>query len=178
VLGTGAIGLIAVQVGTAMGCRIDAIGLDEGGLRAASASGADATHTPNDAPADAYDVVFDATGSAAIGPTLTRIAGIAGRILVIGIPPRPVDGVDLASFVSKGLSLQGVLGGVHLLPRALSLIASGAIRPDILIERLVSVSDAAEAFARVNEPGRAAPKLIFDMRTFAGAHVAAATGAR
>jgi threonine dehydrogenase-like Zn-dependent dehydrogenase len=77
--------------------------------------------------------------------------------------------------VSKGLSLTGVLGGVHLLARALQLIASGAIRPDLLIERVVPVSQAAEAFARCNAPGRDRPKLVMDMSTLADAVLAAVT---
>lgn len=91
----------------------------------------------------------------------------------IGIPGRPSDGVDLAAFVSKGLTLTGVLGGVHLLSRALQLIASGAIRPDLLIERVVPVSQAAEAFARCSAPGRDRPKLVLDMSTLSDAVLAA-----
>jgi 2-desacetyl-2-hydroxyethyl bacteriochlorophyllide A dehydrogenase len=171
VLGTGTIGLIAVQIGVAMGCRVDVIGRNEGGTAAARDFGAQRAFSPDDAPDDAYDVIFDATGSAAIGPLLTRIAAIAGRILEVGIPGRPVDGVDLAAFVSKGLSLQGILGGVHLLPRALSLIAAGAINPEALIDRVVSVSEAASAFGRTLGAGRAKPKLILDMATLTDAEL-------
>lgn len=173
VLGSGAIGLLAVQVGVSMGCVVDVIGIDEAGLKAASGLGAAATTRPDDAPSDAYDVVLDATGAAAIAPLLTRVAAVGGRIMEIGIPGRPADGVDLAAFVSKGLTLTGILGGVHLLARALQLIASGAIRPDLLIEGVVPVSQAAEAFARCNAPGRDRPKLVIDMSTVADAVLAA-----
>ncbi|GAB3682794.1 zinc-dependent alcohol dehydrogenase [Angustibacter aerolatus] len=165
VLGTGTIGLIAVQVGIATGCVVDVLGIDEAGLGAARGFGAHAALAPDDAPADTYDVVLDCTGAASLGPTLTRIAAIGGRIMEVGIPGRPVDGVDLAAFVTKGLTLQGVLGGVHLLPRALQLIASGAIRPDLLLDEVVPVSRADEAFARCNAPGRAHPKIVLDMGT-------------
>jgi 2-desacetyl-2-hydroxyethyl bacteriochlorophyllide A dehydrogenase len=175
VLGTGTIGLIAVQVGVSMGCVVDAIGIDGAGLRAARDQGAHAALHPDDTADDTYDVVLDATGSTAIGPTLTRIAAVGGRVMEIGIPGRPVDGVDLAAFVSKGLTLKGVLGGVHLLPRALRLIAAGAIRPDLLLEGVVPVDQAASAFDRCNAPGRDRPKVVLDLSTLAGARLAAAT---
>jgi 2-desacetyl-2-hydroxyethyl bacteriochlorophyllide A dehydrogenase len=171
VLGTGAIGLIAVQLGVSMGCLVDAIGIDEAGLQAAVGYGARAALHPDDAADDGYDVVLDATGAAVIGPLLTRIAAVGGRIMEIGIPGRPVDGVDLAAFVSKGLTLKGVLGGVHLLPRALQLIAANSIRPDLLLESVVPVSQAATAFARCNAPGRDRPKIVLDMSTLAGAEL-------
>jgi 2-desacetyl-2-hydroxyethyl bacteriochlorophyllide A dehydrogenase len=169
VLGTGTIGLIAVQVGVSMGCVVDALGIDEAGLQAARGYGARAVLRPDDAADDAYDVVLDATGSAAIGPVLTRIAAVGARIMEVGIPGRPVDGVDMAAFVSKGLTLKGVLGGVHLLPRALQLIAAGAIRPDLLLEEILPVDQAADAFARCNAPGRDRPKVVLDMSTLRGA---------
>lgn len=172
VLGTGAIGLIAVQVGASMGCVVDALGIEEPGLRAAESFGARAGIAPDDAADDAYDVVIDATGAAVIGPLLTRIAAVGGRILEVGIPGRPVDGVDLAAFVFKGLSLQGVLGGVHLLPRALGLIAAGVIRPEALLEEVLPVSRAAEAFDRCVVPGRVRPKLVLDIATLPDAVLA------
>jgi 2-desacetyl-2-hydroxyethyl bacteriochlorophyllide A dehydrogenase len=165
VVGTGAIGLIAVQLGVSMGCPVDVLGIDEAGLAAALANGARRTLAPDAAPDDAYDVVLDATGSSALGTLLTRIAAIGGRILQVGIPGRPSDGVDLASFVTKGLSLRGVLGGVHLLPRALGLIADGRIRPAELLDEVLPVADAVDAFARSTAVGRARPKIVLDMRT-------------
>ncbi|MEO3854552.1 alcohol dehydrogenase catalytic domain-containing protein [Acrocarpospora sp. B8E8] len=168
VLGTGTLGLLAVQVGVAMHCPVDVVGIDPAGLAAARELGARAVWTPDDAPEGAYQIVIEATGSAAIGPVLTRIAGIAGRILQVGIPGRPVDGVDLAAFVTKGLRLSGVLGGVDLMPRALHLIASGAVTPTALIEQVLPVADARQAFERMREPGRAKPKLVIDLSDLQG----------
>ncbi|CAN5338374.1 alcohol dehydrogenase catalytic domain-containing protein [soil metagenome] len=169
VLGTGTIGLIAVQLAASLGCEVDVIGIDDEGLEAALVAGAHATFHPDEALSDRYDVVFEGTGSPAIGPLLARIAAIGGRIVQIGIAPRAVDGIDLALFVSKGLSLAGVLGGVHLLPRAVRLIAAGQLHSELLIESIVSVADAEAAFARCNAPGRARPKIIFDMSTITDA---------
>jgi threonine dehydrogenase-like Zn-dependent dehydrogenase len=118
---------------------------------------------PDAAPADSYQVVLEATGARTIGPLLSRIAGVAGRVLQVGIPGGPVDGIDLAAFVGKGLQLTGVLGGVHLMPRALRLIARGAIRPDELLEEVVPVAEIDRAFRRMHETARARPKLVLDM---------------
>lgn len=163
VLGTGTLGLLSVQVGVAMGCVVDVIGIDSHGLETARLFGARSAMTPEEAPDDAYAVVIEATGSASIGPLMSRIAGIAGRVLQVGIPGRPVDGVDLAAFVSKGLRLSGVLGGVHLMPRALRLISQGVIRPGELIEEIVPVAAIDRAFRRMREPGRPRPKLLVDL---------------
>ncbi|MEU8038689.1 alcohol dehydrogenase catalytic domain-containing protein [Streptosporangium sp. NPDC049078] len=168
VLGTGTLGLLAVQVAAAMRSPVDVIGIDPEGLKMALRLGARAAWTPQDAPSDAYQVVIEATGSAAIGPVLTRVAGIAGRVLQVGIPGRPVDGVDLAAFVTKGLRLSGVLGGVDLMPRALHLIADGAVSPTALIERVFPVAGAREAFDRMREAGRARPKLVIDLSELQG----------
>lgn len=163
VLGTGTLGLLALQVGVAMNCPVDVIGIDPEGLAAASELGARHVMTPEEAPSDAYPVVIEATGSAGIGPLLTQVAGIAGRVLQVGIPGRPVDGIDLAAFVSKGLQLSGVLGGVHLMPRALHMIATGAVRPSALIEQVLPVADVRQAFVRMREAGRPRPKLVIDL---------------
>lgn len=172
VIGTGAIGLIAVQLGVSIGCYVDVLGIDEAGLAAAAASGARQVLAPECAENDSYDVVLDATGASTLGRLLTRIAAIGGRILQVGIPGQPSDGFDLAAFVTKGLTLKGVLGGVHLLPRALRLIADGAIRPAELLEEVLPVAEADAAFAQCNAPGRAHPKLVLDMQTLPNAHPA------
>lgn len=172
VIGTGAIGLIALQLGVSIGCHVDVLGIDEAGLAAAAANGARHTMAPESAKDDSYDVVLDATGASTLGSLLTRIAAIGGRILQVGIPGRPSDGFDLAAFVTKGLTLQGVLGGVHLLPRALRLIADGAIRPAELLDEVLPVSEAEAAFARCNAPGRTHPKLVLDMQTLPAADLA------
>jgi len=165
VIGTGAIGLIAVQVGVAMGCRVDVVGIDDAGLRAAEESGASRALRPEDAPHDAYDVVIEASGAGAIAPLITALCDVGGRIMAVGIPGKPVDGVDIAAFVSKGLRLEGVLGGVHLLPRALQLIAQRAIRPELLLEEVLPAAAVAEAFERCAAPGRGKPKVVLDLST-------------
>lgn len=165
VLGTGTLGLIAVQVAVSMGCPVDVVGIDEAGLQAALDLGARAAMRPEDAPADAYAVVLEATGAPGIGPTLTHVAGIGARILQVGIPGRPVDAVDLAAFVAKGLELRGVLGGVHLVPRALQLVEAGAIDAGALVEAVLPVGQVHTAFERMHELGRARPKLIVDLES-------------
>lgn len=181
VLGTGTLGLIAVQVAVGMHCPVDVIGIDPAGLELARTFGARATYRPDEAPGAAYPVVLEATGASAIGPTLTRIAGIGARLLQVGIPNRPVESLDLSAFVGKGLSLHGVLGGVHLVPRALQLIAAGVIRPAELIDRIVPadpVEAVREAFEDVRKGGRGRPKILVDLTSLGADAVPAAGGAR
>jgi threonine dehydrogenase-like Zn-dependent dehydrogenase len=165
VIGTGTMGLIAIQIASHMGCLVDSIGVVDSELTVARDLGANNTFKPQTAPDGAYSAVIEASGSSSVGPELARIAAIGGRIMQVGIPGSPVDGFDLAAFVSKGLSLIGVLGGVHLMPKALELIRKGAIRPDGLIDEVIDSSRIEEAFERAATGGRGKPKILVDLRS-------------
>lgn len=165
VIGTGTMGLIAVQVAAYMGCRVDAIGIVPSELVTAKAQGAWAAIQPDEAHDSAYDVVIEASGSSRIGPLMCRIAAIGGRLLQLGIPGEAVDGLDLAAFVMKGLSLRGVLGGVDLMPRALELMSIGAIRPEQLIDHVFDQSELSDALEMASKGGRLRPKVLVDMST-------------
>jgi 2-desacetyl-2-hydroxyethyl bacteriochlorophyllide A dehydrogenase len=175
VIGSGTLGLIALQVAVSMGCDVTTIGIDETGLSAALSMGASHACLPQDAPSDEFTVVIEASGSTKIGPMLSRITAIGGRIVQAGIPSGPVDGISLADFVSKGMTLSGVLGGVHLMNRALRLIEIGAIKPELLIEEILPFEDINEGFVRMKLPGRTHPKIILDLKGLRKINLHAAT---
>lgn len=166
VIGTGAMGMLAVQLGVGLGCHVDVIGIDSVGMELACGAGAVNAYSPEEAPSDWYDVVIEAAGATTAAKDLGRVARPAARILQIGIPSQGVDGYPIADLVTKGLVLIGVLGGVHLMPRALELIRRRIIRPDELIDRVLPICSIQEAFVAMNEH-RARPKIILDMNPWA-----------
>lgn len=168
VIGTGTLGLIAVQVVAAQGGHVDVIGVEPAGVDLARTFGAEHGYLDEPAPADRYDVVVEASGAAAVTPELTRIAAIGGRIAQVGITGAATCTVDLPAMVAKGLTLVGILGGVSLLGRALDLIDQGVIRADALIDDVVGGQDAVAAFDRMQQP-RPKPKLLIDLEAPVGA---------
>lgn len=165
VIGSGTLGLLAVQAASGSGARVDVIGVDEAGLRLALQEGAVAAYGPGEAPESAYDVIVEASGAAPVTPELTRIAAIGARIAQVGIPGAPTCEVDLSAFVMKGLVLTGVLGGVSLIGRALELIDRRVLRPEALIENVVGPDGAVAALHAMGAPGRARPKILLDLES-------------
>jgi 2-desacetyl-2-hydroxyethyl bacteriochlorophyllide A dehydrogenase len=168
VIGTGTLGLIAVQVAAAQGCHVDVIGVEPAGIELAGSFGAANGYLDEPAPADSYDVVVEASGAAAVTRELARVAAVGGRIAQVGITDAPTCAVDLPAVVAKGLTLVGILGGVSLLGRALHLIDQGVIRADGLIDDVVGSQDAVAAFERMQRP-RTRPKLLIDFEAPVGA---------
>ncbi|WP_232778467.1 zinc-dependent alcohol dehydrogenase [Carbonactinospora thermoautotrophica] len=78
VVGTGTIGLLAVQLAARSGGHVHAVGVDPAGLELAAALGAETTYQPGAAPPDAYDVVVEASGAAAGFATALRLAATGG----------------------------------------------------------------------------------------------------
>ena len=160
VIGTGTLGLVAARLAVHAGCDVTVIGVEEPGLAAAVELGATAAVRPEAAPDDCADLVLEMSGARSIGPLLTRIAATGAHIVQVGIASGPVDELSTSDFIAKGLRLSGVLGGVHLLPTALRLIATGHIRPDSLIGDVIDYRDPRTAFAKLAEPNRRKPKVL------------------
>ena len=171
IIGTGTMGLLAVQIAASMNCEVDVVGSNTSGLNLAMALGARAAYRPDEAPTSSYSQVIEASGGRYVGPLLTSLAGIGGRIMLIGIPDGAVDRIDLSNMVMKGLSIQGVLGGVDLMPRALSLIAKGVINPRLLIDEVLPASEVNRAFERLLSSARSRPKVMLDMAGFSSSTV-------
>jgi 2-desacetyl-2-hydroxyethyl bacteriochlorophyllide A dehydrogenase len=162
VIGTGTLGLIAVQLAVHAGCDVTVIGVEEPGLQAAAELGAVAAVRPEDAPEACADVVLEMSGARSIGPLMTRIAATGARIVQVGIAPGPVEGLSTSEFTAKGLRLSGVLGGVHLVPTALRLIAKGHIQPESLIGDVIDYRESETAFIKLAEPNRKKPKVLLN----------------
>lgn len=160
VIGTGTLGLVAVQMARALGAEVDAIGVEDEGLALARSLGASAAVRPEDADRHAYSVVIEASGARQAAALVPQLLAPAGRAALLGIASGPTDGYDLTEVVIKDAELHGILGGVGQFERTVELFASGAVRVAELIDRVVPAATAAEAFDALVAGGRSRPKVM------------------
>ncbi|MDQ7801580.1 MAG: alcohol dehydrogenase catalytic domain-containing protein [Armatimonadota bacterium] len=158
VVGSGGVGLYALQVARAAGARTVAVDLREEALQAARGVGADAAALPEKAPSvvsdltrgRGADVVVDCVGSRAGFPTALELVRKGGRVVQVGYVTDPQQYPALATDRVVLREVQ-VVGSRYVtrpeLARALHLVASGALRP--VISRVVDLEQANEALEDV-----------------------------
>jgi alcohol dehydrogenase len=145
VLGCGGVGLSAVQVAVARGAHVMAVDPNPGAVALARAFGATATVPRGDA-----HVTVDAVGdpdvvAAAVGWLRPR-----GRHVQVGLLPGTPPTVDLARVLARELQLLGSHGmAAQDYPAMLALVASGSLRPDLLVGRTVGLAQAGQALAEI-----------------------------
>lgn len=155
VVGAGGVGLSAVMIAAATGARV--IGVDRNPEALAMAAWLGAEHT---LLADATDVpaaVADLTGGGshvavdAVGSEQTCADAILslrrrGRHVQVGLLP-PVDGhprVPMSRVIGWELDLLGSHGMAAAdYPEMMELVRSGALRPQLLVERTIGLQEAA-----------------------------------
>jgi alcohol dehydrogenase len=161
VVGAGGVGLSTVMIAKAVGARVIAVDRNAGALDAATALGADHVLLSGDSGAegtgDVPERVHDLTGGGshvavdAVGSEETCADSILslrrrGRHVQIGLLP-PVDGqprVPMARAIGWELDLLGSHGmAARDYPGMLALIERGDLRPQDLIERIISLDEAA-----------------------------------
>lgn len=149
VLGAGGgVGLAAISVARALGCRVLGVASTEEKRAAALAAGADAALDPSAAPVkDAarawaggtgVDVVVDPVGGALAEPSL-RALGDRGRYLVIGFAAGPIPSIPLNQVLLRNRTVVGIDWGIWsmrhadeqraLLRDLLAMVAEGKIEP-------------------------------------------------
>lgn len=175
VVGTGGVGLYAVQVARAAGARTVAVDVRDEALHAARQVGADAATAPQDAASAVSrltrgrgaDVVVDCVGSRAASELSVELVRKGGRVVQVGYltdpqqyPALPTDRVVLREL--------HVVGSRYVtrpeLARALDLVASGAVRP--VISRVVELEQANEALDDVRRDrvvGRVVVRVARDL---------------
>ncbi len=164
--GCGGVGLSAVQVAVAAGAQVVAVDVSPGALSLASSCGASVLV---DARAqDVVTAVREATGGGAalsldaLGSATTCVDSVSclrrrGRHVQVGLLP-PAQGrplVPMERVVALELEVLGSHGmAAHGFPAMLDLVASGRLRPDLLVTREVRLDEAGAALAEVGQrPG-------------------------
>ncbi|GAA2729256.1 L-idonate 5-dehydrogenase [Cellulomonas aerilata] len=126
VSGSGPIGLLATFAAAVQGARsVTATDTLPGPLARATALGATATLRVgrDDVPANAFDVALECTGvPAAISATI-RAVRPRGRISQVGMLPGGAQPVELASYISKEITMHGSFRFDDEIDRAIRLLA-------------------------------------------------------
>ena len=159
VIGTGTLGLQALQVALHSGAEAHAIGIEPAGLDRAKDLGASWAGTPEETSADRYTVVIEASGASSAMATAIRILAPGGRIGLIGLSGRPSE-IDTSVAVIKDAEIHAVLHGIYNYPRTVGLMAQGALRGQPLVDTVLPATKPELAFMRLATPGRARPKVL------------------
>ena len=176
VIGGGPIGVLIATVARAFGAEVTVIELDparRGQIEALGFATLDPRETDQVAWVEDWtagagaDVVFEVSGAAAAVLGATALAKVRGTIVVVAIHPTPRE-IDLQRVFWRELRLLGARVYQRTdFERAVELIADGTIPSDMLITKIVPLSETRAAFADL-ESGRAM-KVLVDVQAGQGA---------
>jgi D-arabinose 1-dehydrogenase-like Zn-dependent alcohol dehydrogenase len=159
VYGCGGIGLSAINIASALGCRVIGVDINPANLELAKAMGAE--YTVDSRTSKAVEAVMDITGSGAhvsvdaLGIADTCVQGImslrkGGRHLQIGITTKKEGGyiklpVDL--MVVKALKFIGTLGmPPHRFASMMPMVLQKRLTPGKMVNREISLSEVQSVF--------------------------------
>ena len=161
--GCGGVGLSAVMIAVALGARVAAVDVSAAALDRAGELGAellveggpDAVALLEERTGGGAHVSLDAVGSPATAAASGRCLRPRGRHVQVGLllgpdaaPPLPMDRV-----VARELEIYGSHGmAARDYPGLLDLVVSGALRPDLLVGRVIGLEEAGAAFAAMSHP--------------------------
>ena len=164
IFGCGGVGISAIMIAKALGARVIAIDISTEALVKASQIGAEVTINSNDTDAlaeileitgDGADVGIDALGSQVTSAQSILSLRRRGRHLQLGLLLTP-DGLTLepmARVIAYELDLLGSHGMAAAdYPRMLALVESGILRPDLLVELSVGLSEGISKLRAMSKP--------------------------
>ncbi|MCS7304597.1 MAG: galactitol-1-phosphate 5-dehydrogenase [Thermoguttaceae bacterium] len=165
IIGTGMVGLLAVQVLRQAGCsRIWAVDLDPGRLELACQLGAQVGFRPDEVDVAkeirhrtggrGADVVLEVVGLSQTVGLAVEIVRKGGAVSLVGNVSAEVS-LPLQKVVTRQIRLQGVCASCGEYPICLDLIAQGRIRVEPLISVVAPLEEGPEWFGRLyrREPG-------------------------
>ncbi len=164
--GCGGVGLSAVMIAVALGARVVAVDTSAAARDLAASLGAVTTGDPADIHRltdGGAHVSLDAVGSPATAGASVSCLRPRGRHVQVGLllgedatPPLPMDLV-----IAKELSVHGSHGmPARDYPAMLELVASGVLRPDRLVGRVVGLHEAGPALAAMSSPATSAGMTV------------------
>jgi D-arabinose 1-dehydrogenase-like Zn-dependent alcohol dehydrogenase len=163
VLGMGGVGLAAVQIASALGGRVVAVSRSQEKLDQARREGAVATVQAGDT---ATEAIRDATGGGAhvsidaLGITATTVPGIlalrkGGRHVQLGLTGKEEKGliaIPVDAMLFQELSFHTSSGCPHTsYPGLLSMVASGLLKPERLLEKTIDVGGVNDVLGRMTD---------------------------
>ena len=163
IFGCGGVGLSALMIAKSLGARVIAVDISTVALAKATQLGADVTINSNekdaliqiaDISSDGADVAIDALGSQATSSQSILSLRRRGRHLQLGLLLTP-DGLTpepMARVIAYELDILGSHGmAARDYPQMLEMVESGILRPDLLVERTVGLTDGIAALRAMGE---------------------------
>lgn len=156
VYGPGLLGLLMLQVARASGASTTVV--VGRGERLATASELGATHVVDYEHGDpvgdvrsatagrGVDVVFDCSGNPAVLAQAVRAVRRGGKVAILGLTGGARAEVAVDAFALDELDLLGVRSSPNAYPAMVSLLASGAVRTDLLTADRYALDDVDAAF--------------------------------
>lgn len=159
VIGTGTIGLLAVQLASRVSQSVVAIGIDDSGLELARACGATQALRPEQAKRESYSVVIEASGASTAFLRSLEIVETGGRVALIGVANDEVSGLVPGDFGLRGIDVFGIRHGLDYYDRTIQLFSSGVLNAAPLIAKILVPQQATHAFELL-EHGRSGPPKV------------------
>jgi S-(hydroxymethyl)glutathione dehydrogenase/alcohol dehydrogenase len=163
VIGTGGVGSLVVQFARAQGAtQVVAVDVSREKLEAVAslgatdlvdASGEDPVPRVLDLTDGGADVAFEVLGRPETFLQAVEMLRDGGRMVAVGIAPvGERAGVEITRLVRRGLRIQGSYGGRPRsdMPRLLSLVEQGVLRPADSITRRFELAEADAAYAALD----------------------------
>ena len=174
VYGCGGVGLSAVMIASALGARVIAVDRSPAARERAREFGAeilleaddDTVRRIREFTGDGASVSLDAVGRAA-----TAVASIAslrprGRHVQVGLllGDDAAPALPMGQVIAKELEIYGSHGmAARDYPRMLELVASGVVRPDLLVGEVIALADAGAALAAMGSPTAGRGVTVIEM---------------
>ncbi|MEA2025463.1 MAG: alcohol dehydrogenase catalytic domain-containing protein [Chloroflexota bacterium] len=159
IVGAATLGLAGAMILSARGIRTHVLLRSDVRVPTVEATGAIPWVAGTRTDVEKFDVVIEAAGTPAGVQASLELAAPGGRVALLGVPTTLVE-VDVATLVIDDITIKGVLNGPGQYPNGLAAIASGEVKPELLIDRVYPFEDVEAALARSKERGREHPKVL------------------
>ncbi len=159
VVGAATLGLAGAMILSARGIRTHVLLRSAVRVPTVEAAGAIPWLAGTRAAVEKFDVVLEAAGTPSGVQAALAHAAPGGRVALLGVPTTNVE-IDAGAVAVNDITIRGVLNGPGQYPHGLAAIASGEVRPDVLIDRVYPFDEVDAAVARSREPGRERPKVL------------------
>ena len=159
IVGAATLGLAGAMILSARGIRTHVLLRSAVRAPTVEAAGAIPWLAGSRAAVDEFDVVLEAAGTpSAVQAALEHVAP-GGRVALLGVPTEPVT-IDVGALATHDITVRGVLNGPGQYPAGLQALASGEVKPELLIDRVYPFDEIEAAVARSRQPGRERPKVL------------------
>jgi L-iditol 2-dehydrogenase len=161
VVGTGTLGLLALQVLQARGARVLLVSRTARRFDLARTLGAEVTHVAGEGALETaarrfsgregVDLVLETAGTAEAVDHALSLVRPGGRVVLTGLPHEPTS-VHFFTVVRREITIAGSMIYQDEFPEALRLLADGAVRGRPLITHRFGLDRIAEAFIAHRDP--------------------------